>query len=568
MSAISGGSGRLILAMAALLGWSVGGHAQSPPGLELLSAEHRGLSFEVQMQGPVEHQVLGQSSGDLASWNSGAASTEVLRGLYRFVDADASASDRSFYRMQDNGPVVPGAWADQYPVTPLNFGRAGISPLFAWIPYPHAGPVDYELKVYEFEVASGGRLVLPSGPIMSVGGLIEPAYSWNDADPTLSPARLYAYTVTANVAGLQDIGTTVFFVPFGGDGASQPTDWTRLMELLKAMQDELAKLKSELGSNPLIAEIKLIEHLVVILGNYDLLEDYLIAILNGEIDKLIDQALSAETVIKLLCFLEGAAEVLALDQPDGSATKNALVTFKNGVKALKDRVETAENLAEELADIWNELESLGQAMRDVITDPLQFFLEAAKDKFVEKLKDILVCKFGKAAAGSLVSIAVHLAVFADALITLDSIQTLELEINRLLLEGIANSHSRDVFNPSGSFVFPLQPGQEDCDITIAFKKLCFVPTPDTGDSPHAGTWGPAADVPYADGSGSKTMKGSEYPAVADSKLSPPPRFCSTPKMPVPCSEGPCVIYVEVTIACPGRPPRTYRIFVGVVKACP
>ena len=553
----------LVLVLALIVGTPVGLRADDLP-TAYRSIGDRGLSFDLQIDAPVERSFEVEGSTDGANWSSLGFATEIIPGYYRFIDGTAGV-DARFYRAVDRGPFVPDTWSDNYAVTPQDGDHAGLLPLFEWQPFPSPVPQFYELNVYEFRIGPGGRLIPPDGPLLTRGGLLETRYSWQTGDPPLDPLCAYGYTVSTECFGFNCGGNLNFFVPFGGAG-HQPTDWGKRMKLISELVEQLDQLEEDLDGNQLIQEIKLIEKLIGIIQNKDLLQDFVVAILESRFEELLAELASVDTAITILCFLEDALEVLALDA-ETQQKKDDLEAFKDGIGEVKQALKDGKDISEAIGD----LEDLIEEVKAFISDPVTFLLDALKSKIEEKIEEVLIRKLGEAAAGSLMSIAINLALFADAIITVVQMQEVFEEINRLLVTGIAGTHPALEFDPNGFYAFPVQPGQEDCIVTIEYKKICFRQSTAEGAGPYEGTWEGPTSIPFASGPTPKSgaAGGPAFPV----RTVPPSkgwRHCPTPVDPnaVKCQDGPCVVFVETTWVCPDGSSGASRVFVGVVKACP
>ncbi len=536
------------------------------------------LSYKIQFWGSAEIAYEGRAISPGGTMLPAGEVQTILPGLYQLVDGETAFHPTRIYQLHGEDLGAPPSWLDTYPISPLPGEEVGPLPSFEWQPavefvaiqpdqhfppggdpnFPFPPEVFYDFHLYEFETDSDGTTLLAHEgvrPILSVGGLTEPNYRFQFSDPVLRPDRHYAYTVSAFVPATAQMFTGRA-IPFRSFLSTQTTiDWHKLFELIRQMQEELEHLRSQLNGNPLIQEVRLIEQLLAILQDDKALRDYVVAILQGEFDKLKEKIFSTDTLIDVLEQLQKLLDYyINYDSDLSQAQKNALKFLKDRLDVIIDALETSQDISE----AWEDLEALIEEIKNLVSDPVGYLVNLIKDKLVEQLIAQLAKHLGAKAAGAIVSILVDLVNAGSAIITAVQIAALEEEINKLLITAI-EAETRTIY-PSRLIEFRTHPNEEDCLVTAAYKKKCFKKA--DGGSRYKGTW-EEHDVRMANGATSESEVAENLPVENGKRqfqvdMDPDDLVC-------PAGQGPCLVYLIFTIECPNGNTRTHKIFIGVIN---
>jgi len=560
----------LILAFAA---WA--GTTRLPAASRIRSLEtFRSASADVVHSGaPATLHGL-EASTNLTGWELLGATTEELPGVYRGKDRGAMHHNTRFYRIAEGHSPAVYDWMTNYPISYPDGAEADPAPQFNWTPFPMAA--SYRMEVFEAIPDGDGGLAPILEPVLSRPGLAAPFYSFVYGDANLAAGGRYLYRVTAEMGGWRVPGR---FVPFTGHGVFNSsegpmgaifvpagegtggTDWKKVFEMLKKLQEQMEAIREALAKNPLVEEAALYEQLIQIIKNHGTVLDALKALLEGNTDALTDP----DTVIKALCYLEKLLNFLSTyDTKMTAAQKEALKNLAQRVAAIKQALENATDKAAALQDALAQLRALMEALAGDTSGVLDYLKDALKEKLLEKLKAMLAKKLGEKAAGALISILTDLINLGDATINIQKLEDLRREFNRILLEAIRNDNTS--VNPGRTYTGRIPESMGDCNVTISYKKRCWKRTPGGGE--YDGTW-EESSVPFSDGSTSKTEPVSRLweDITSDGRIVVKFRTQLDPAgLRCPNGAGPCIVICEVTYTCPnGRAGLTVTLFVGVFK---
>ncbi|MGI9243038.1 MAG: coiled-coil domain-containing protein, partial [Verrucomicrobiales bacterium] len=561
--------------LVSLIGTQLGLFAESPSTPRIINSRQGGLSFSIQFQGRAEANYTGIASTDLGNWQRAGTAVPIIPGLYEFTDHGAILYESRYYRIREEGPGHVPAWGDTYPIEPLSGEETGLLPYFAWQPFtgfapgPDPGPeppqmVFYDLNIYEFRTGTAGQLIPTESPLMTIGGIPDPSYQFQPTDPVLRADRVYAYSVNAFIPETAQfiVGNSVMFFCHGS--TSQTEEWKRLFELVRILNGELSGLQSKLAANDIVKEVEVIERLIAILQNPELFQEYLTALLNGEIDKLKSKIFSLDGMIQLLDQFAKLIDYLRNYATDLSDTDRHLL------KLLGDRVAGLRDVLEEdgktVSEAWEDFEALIEEIKTSLNDPATYIKDQLQEALVEQLKKQLINHIGKKAAGALVSIALDVMALSDALVLAYQISALAEQANKLLITAASSSSAPVAVSGGRNTTWRSNSSEDACKVTIAYEKLCFKKD---GDAPYKGGWD-KSPVPFDDGvpgtaNGPTSMSGRVGELSRDGSKRVFPNSIDPDALKCPKSAGPCLVYLVHTIKCDGSPPRVRKTFIGVIQ---
>ncbi|MEZ5300687.1 MAG: hypothetical protein R3F11_08520 [Verrucomicrobiales bacterium] len=463
--------------------------------------------------------------------------------------------------------------------------------------FPGDDSATYRVEVYEVIPDGDGGMVPAALPIISFGGIPANGYAFMPDDPQLVPLREYAYAVIAESGGTLYAGRPVPFfghgdrnsaeieeLPIGGaeknakkgaaDAAEKsgdgPTNWKKLMATYTELNKQKEAIAEAIRQNPLVQEAEVLRLLKTLLRDHEALKDYIKAILEGKIDEIRDQIATPETAIKVLCYLETTLDYFAKYSKSPRMTdarRQALRNLAADIKVIKEALKEGNDTVQGALDKLKEKIAEAKALAD---DPLQFILDAIKDRLFEKLRDILIRQLGAKAGSAAFSILLDLINLGDLALDNLSIEEICRQMNLLLLEGI-DCDAKGTVSPTGR-KYQANVGRNylNCDVTLAYKKLCFSPKPD--GQPGEGEW-VESPIRFADGSPTKTVRAAAH--VTGPGRRPGQEFVEIENelmtADIQCPPGSnqkCLVVLDVQWACP--PPLSnisIRLFVGVIR-CP
>ncbi len=511
-------------------------------------------------------------STDLTGWTAVAESLTTAPGLFAAGALLEGTAERYFTRLNGTLPAPLLDWLHSHPISPGDGDDIPFDAPFRWMPLGAPG-LTYEFEL--FPAVRDGEGGWSAGPeaLLRITGLTVPAF-----DPpagALHTGGNYIWRVTTRLGprAIRGREVAVFgpgrhtakfdfstgaFVRNNTGGAA--TDWSQLLDGINELAERKAALQAELAANPLVQDRELYDELFTLLGLNDTVKAVLTALLTGDTSSLTDP----DVVLQALEYLQDLANFASRPDKGKSQTpaQKALEAFAARLGTIRAALENAADRAAQLQETLDSVKDLVEEVTEAIGDPVNYLLEMVKEKLKEKVMAKLKRLVGEKAAGAMVGIAADLIALGQAIGTITELEDLCREQNRLILEAIACAPASRVAAGSGTVEVnrgePFPPG---CKARVRGVKYCFVPTP--GGLPNAGHFVPSP-VPFADGSLSKEF---DIPAGGTRFVSPRVAFLPAA---VNCQpgQGPCILYAEVVVTCPGvGPGDPMMLFAGVIR-CP
>ena len=555
----------------ALIFITAGSAAAAP---ELLSQKMEEFGYSLTHSGDPGGLYALEVSPDLAAWTAVSRCTETTPGLFAAATSPALPPARQFLRINGSlGPVLIG-WMETYPVYPDTGDDIPSDAPLRWTPLGAPG-LTYDSELFEARSDGAGGYFPAPLPILKQTGLTVPAWDPSPSTSAIHTGGTYIWRVTARIGSRAIQGRDVpvfgpgkttgrFNFPSSGlrnPPAANPTDWARLLRAINEIAARKAVLEQELAGNPLAQDSALYAQLMTLLSINETTQTALLAILAGDFSALSDP----EVVLQALKYLQALAEFAS--RPDAgkpqTAAQRSLAAFAAKIGTIRTGLQ---NAADRAAQLQNTLNALGAAVaeaRAAIDDPIGYLLEMAKEKLLEKLQAKLAALVGKKAAGALIGIAGDLIALGQLISAITELEALCREQNRLILQAIACAPPSQVAGGSGTVDLPpnsagYPPG---CSVTLTAKKYCWGATP--GGGPDDGHF-TSSPVRFAGGAPAVT-----FPIPAGTVNFRTPTIVFLPSD-INCqpNQGPCLLFIEAVISCPGRGPgRTMTFFAGVIR-CP
>jgi hypothetical protein len=482
-------------------------------------------------------------------------------------DRDIDATDALLAAASQRGPKpIAGGGGIMSAVCPAP--RATLqapAPGFAWQPCPEPD-ARYRLSVYRVPPGfAPADIVAHFEPEFTVDDLTQPWTPFPDSAAPLLPGQRYAWTVDAydaNDPSVQYCGNDEINV---ADVEVSLTDESieELLDHLEKIRKELDDEIDDLEDNDLVKEIRLIELLGAILGGQQTLPNAawegLENFINCDDDALdsldaknLDTALKAlQALIKLIIEANenlSAAQVAVLEGLHGQIEK-----VREGVEDLS----TIKGFTSPDFDVW-------KYIQDKVKEGLTEAAKALAEKAIAKVA-------GKKAAGPIVSIALDLWNFGDALFGLSNLADLRRAWNLIMLEIIKQGGGGDLALPAGLAEYPGHvftfEKDEDAKATWTISPVlrCWRPAED--GAAGEGSWEDCtARFDSATGPTSKTFKTEDMTAeMKGDEKTGKCRFDFTIHFDADC-EGPCYFGVQVKIVRPDDSVTEFIVLLGVKPA--
>jgi tetratricopeptide (TPR) repeat protein len=473
------------------------------------------------------------------------------------------------------------------PVFPLPGQRIHTPrPIMGWLPsdIPDA---QYRLRIWRIPYLpmTDDEIIATLPPHMILENLTEPWAMFPDAVAPLTPGESYLWQVEAYLPGTKQEPQQG---PKNKTKTAKEAAGEELQELLKELHklDEKIKEASEdLEKNPLVEEVLTFRNLLEILDNLDGLGAEALAALEAFLSCNNEELanLDPDVVDQVLAILQGALGIIKIGNDDLS----------------KSQKEALQKIIDKIGEVREDLEDVGEALEEIKAvvsgDIWEYLSNLLGEKFKETLKDIvkkiIAKKIGTKAAGAVVSIAIDIDNFIDALRKIKNLEDLKKARNELKLKIIekAAEAGLDMEKPGkeegGKYYqtfFFVQPCSEyeGASFKLTLSMECWKPTP--GGDPGEGEW-VACDITftnqgrrsYEDAEGQTSIEFEES-EMGEIKAGDPPsektrnKYYFAVKWDPNCV-GPCIAYVdfEVTYPAPeGETPRkkTGKRILGVIKA--
>ncbi|MCC5840930.1 MAG: hypothetical protein JJT96_12495 [Opitutales bacterium] len=489
-----------------------------------------------------------ERSGDLADWTVVGRSQSDVEDGERFLFEDRDflfAVAPAFYRAVGGVPECALEWREDPAPEVEALGFAPFNEIsWAEICDDDSADIVYTLRIHPTTPDGMGGLVALPGIWMEVPDIS--GNSWL-LDPLGLPDLLppFAFSVLAETPEWRVLSRPVIFWPaewevmdFPDEDSlfslmSQPASWNDYIRRAEELRRRIAELYEALRDNPLVADAALIDQIARMLADWDLLQEYVLALAEEQIPDFEDPEVLARVVCLLIDIIEF---LLREDRGMNGANRQALRDFVAELKELKELMKEA---SEELETLVEKLRELIEAAKELAEDPLGFLADRARDRLLERLRDALIRRFGASVVNPVLSILSTMGTAADAILKANSIAELERQANLLVLQGIAAQPAE--FNTRRDFILDGIPARFlSCSVRFGYKRVCFVPTP--GGQPGEGSF-TEFDLPFADGSDTRTVPIGPGRFRVSSVLSAAHVTC-------PPGAGPCYVVVYYEIICP------------------
>jgi hypothetical protein len=428
-----------------------------------------------------------------ACWNCFTSAGFLASDACEFIfdmdgDLDVDEDDYSVLAAR-----LAGVWEAQpsgeplAPICPLDGQTLNTErPNFSWIPCPEPNVI-YDFRLWRVpSVPTDPGDIMGTQPPHAQGTTTAPEYYFEDEVPPLLPGETYLWQVNAYDADDPNI------VYCSGNAAlldvENATPAQRLAELLahlEKLRKQLQDAQEDLENNPLVEEVRLMEAIGRILSNLDSLDEDTIAALEAFIncDENALNDLNEETLDGVLGILQGALKLLKTANDDlTQAQKNLIQEIIDKIQEVRDGIADVQTIKEITSGEWDPWAYLGELVTDKI-----------KEVILELAEKVLAKLVGAKAAGPLISIAMDLWNFFDALGDVLTIEDLLRAWNKTMLAAIEAAAETEEYNIPADWQWAqnyiwLNPCEdyEGATIEITPKMYCW--QPEEGGEMGEGEW--------------------------------------------------------------------------------
>ncbi len=385
---------------------------------------------------------------------------------------------------------------------------SGIPPSVSIIcpqPGDYVSPEGFEMS---WELTNADGSVITEGQTYSID--IQPLTSETDATtiegvtrasyqmPGLDEGQCYNISVSTTYNGI-NIGN----IPFAICVDNITLD--SLIRLVQRLGEEVAEAAGELESNSLVQEARLIQMIMELLSTPDKIWGVLDKWLNTEIDKLINDLTSIDDigeVIETVELIEKLMDNLARIDPDHARDYRRIKQKCEDIRT--HYLEPGKDAQEKFNQLYEELTAMLTDFKGYLGDKAEEYL---KEKIETTLRNMLIKKFGMKAAGAMMSAAIDLANFADALIKMGNLNDAKVMYHLLFFEMLKRTYGFPKWKIDNSYNDKEDPPRivwADCNsvkdkkVTMRAYVVCWEQK-EGSDTPGEGKFGEGKPLKFKDG---------------------------------------------------------------------
>ena len=205
-----------------------------------------------------------------------------------------------------------------------------------------------------------------------------------------------------------------------------------LIRLIQKMGKQLENTRAELEENSLVKEARLIQMIMELLSTPDKIWEALDKWLKTEIDKLVEDLTTIDDIGEVIETVELIEKLMDNLKAIDSENAKDYERIKNKCKRLREHyLEPGQDAQEQFNRLYEELTAMLKDFKGYIGDKAEEYL---KEKVESTLKKMLIKKVGEKAAGAMMSAAMDLANFVDALIKKGKLEEARVMYNLLFFE--------------------------------------------------------------------------------------------------------------------------------------
>lgn len=205
-----------------------------------------------------------------------------------------------------------------------------------------------------------------------------------------------------------------------------------LIKLVQQMRERVEGASAELEENSLVQEARLIQLIMDLLSTPDKIWEVLDKWLKTEIDKLVEDLTTIDDigeVIETVELIEKLMDNLKRIDPENARDYDRI---KNKCQRLREHyLEPGQDAQEQFNRLYEELTAMLTDFKAYLGDKAEDYL---KEKIESTLKKMLIKKFGEKAAGAMLSAALDLGNFIDALIKKGNLEEARVMYHLLFFE--------------------------------------------------------------------------------------------------------------------------------------
>ncbi len=283
-----------------------------------------------------------------------------------------------------------------------------------------------------------------------------------------------------------------------------------LIKLVQEMREKVAGARAELEENSLVREARLIQLIIDLLSTPDKIWGVLDKWLKTEIDKLVEDLTTIDDigeVIETVELIEKLMDNLKRIDPENARDYDRI---KNKCQRLREHyLEPGQDAQEQFNRFYEELTAMLTDFKQYLGDKAQEYL---KEKIESTLKKMLIKKFGEKAAGSMMSAAIDLANFVDALIKKGNLEEARVMYHLLFFEMMKRTYEYPKWRIDNSYNDKPDPPRivwKDCNavngktVTLRAYVKCWEQKPGS-TTPGEGQFGDPKPVNFQGGQATLT----------------------------------------------------------------
>ncbi len=307
----------------------------------------------------------------------------------------------------------------------------------------HSQPYTIDIQPYLQKDNSG----------LNVEGVIDNEFDVNG----LTEGNCYNISITSNFNGL-NIGNIPFAICL--DNITLDS----LIKLVNEMGEKVNDASAELEGNSLVKEARLIQMITELLSTPDKLWDVLNKWLNTEIEKLKADLTSIDDIGEVIETVELIEKLLdnliKIDPKNADAYKR----IKKKCEDLRKHwLEPGKDAQEKFNQLYDELTAMLTDFKGYLGDKAEDYL---REKIERTLRNMLIAKFGEKAAGAMISAAIDMASFIDALIKKGNLDEAKVMYHLMFFEMMKRTYEIPKWKIDGNYNDKADPPRivwSDCD---------------------------------------------------------------------------------------------------------
>ena len=316
--------------------------------------------------------------------------------------------------------------------------------------------------------------------------------------PGLSKGHNYNISVSTTFNGL-NISSIPFLISV--DNISLDS----LIRLVQKMREEVENAKAELEDNSLVKEARMIQMIMELLSEPDSIWGILDTWLNTKIEDLVKDLSTIEDVGDVIETVELIEKLMDnLEKMDPAHASNYR-RIKQKCKDIRQHwLEPGKEFQDKFNQLYEELTAMLTDFKGYLGDKAKDYL---KEKIETTLRNILIKKFGAKAAGAMMSAAIDLGNFVDALIKKGNLDEAKVMFHLLFFEMLKRTYEIPKWRIDDNYNDKVDPPRivwADCNqvkdkkVTLRAYVVCWQQKPGS-DKPGEGNFSEGKPLKFKDG---------------------------------------------------------------------